>query len=122
MPRFTNNFYRYIYKKGNGYRIIFNNQYFGWYDHLPTCLYDRDRLEACGFDVDKWFSMPHTPNPYEHILLPNFDKSTEFITHIPERWRVQKRINGKVKTFGQYESLEKAQEVRDYWISRNWSE
>ena len=114
------NFYRYIYRMGNGYRIIYDGEYYGWYDDLPTCLYDRDRLEACDWDIQTWCEMPDTPNPYNHIQLPAFDKSSEFITHIPEKWRVQKRINGRIQYFGTYDTLEKAQEVRDYLIRNNW--
>lgn len=111
-------FYRYIYKQGNGYRIIYQGEHYGWYDHLPTCLYDRDRLEAVDWDIQTWTELPEVPNPYEHIQLPEYHCGMEYITHIPERWKVQKRIDGKVKYFGTYDSLEKAKE-RVLWLNEN---
>ena len=111
-------FYRYIYKQGNGYRIIYQGEHYGWYDDLATCLYDRDRLEAVDWDIQTWTELPEVPNPYKHIRLPEYHRGFEHIVHLPERWRVQRRINGKVKYFGTYDSLEEAEE-RVLWLDEN---
>ena len=117
-----NNFYRYIYKQGKGYRIIYENEHYGWYpeEHLPECLYDRDRLEQCDWDIQTWTEMPEVPNPYEHITLPKYNKSSEYITHLPERWRVQKRVNGKVKHYGTFNTLEEAEERVLFLEKHGW--
>ena len=113
-----NKFYRYIYKQGKGWRIIYKGEHDGWYDDLPTCLYDRDRLEQADWDIQTWTEMPEVPNPYEHIQLPEYHRGFEHITHLPERWRVQKKIDGKVKYFGTYDTLEEAEE-RVLWLDEH---
>ena len=116
MSRKEKAFYRHIYKQGKGYRIIYKDEHYGWYERIEDALYDRDRLEQVDFDIQTFCELPDIPNPYEHMKLPLFDKDSEYITHIPEKWRIQKKINGKNCYFGTYRSLEEAQRRRDELI------
>lgn len=122
MDKERKEFYRHIYHQGNGYRIIYHGEHYGWYDDLPTCLYDRDRLEQAEWDIQTWAEMPEVPNPYEHITLPPFEKSDRYIQYIPARYRVSRRIDGKVRYYGEYETLEEAMDRRDYLLKTVWSE
>lgn len=107
-------FYRYINKHGKGYQIRKDGEHYGWYEDLPDCLYDRDRLEQCDWDIQTWTELPEVPNPYKHMELPPFEKrKASYITHIPERWRVQKVIKGKLVTFGTYDNYEDAEARRN---------
>ena len=110
-------FYRYIYRHGLGYRILKDNEHFGWYDRIEDALYDRDRLEQVDWDIQTWTELPETPNPYEHMNLPPYEESkSTYITHIPEKWRVQKRIDGKMSYFGSYDTFEEAEKRRNELI------
>ena len=113
-------FYRYIYKQGDGYCIKKNNGYYGGYDILEEALFDRDRLEQTNWNVSLWLELPDVPNPYYHMELPPFNHDKTYITRMPERFKVQKRINGRAKVFGTYDSYEEAKQRRDELISNNW--
>lgn len=107
-------FYRYIYKQGKGYRIIKDNTHWGWYDNLPWCLYDRDRLEQVDWDMSQFVELAEVPNPYLHMELPPFEeRKATYIQHLPEKWRVQKRIKGKLSYFGTFDTEEEAIRHRD---------
>jgi hypothetical protein len=108
-------FYRYIYKQGNGYRIIKDNEHWGWYDDLRLALFDRDMLEQVEWDMVEFLEIPDTiPNPYLHMELPPFEeRKATYIQHLPEKWRVQKRIKGKLSYFGTFDTEEEAIRHRD---------
>ena len=116
----TDNFYRYIYRENNGYSIKKNGEHYGYYTDLREALYDRDRLEQVDWDIQTWTELPVMPNHYKAITLPSFKRDTGYITHIPERWVVQRKINGKIKYFGRYKSLEEARKRRDELILNGW--
>ena len=116
----TDEFYRHIYKHPSGYRIIYKGEDYGFYEELPDALYDRDRLEQVDWDVDLWLEMAETPNFYKSMVLPSFKKNNSYIRHIPERWRVEKRINGKVLYFGSYGTKEDAEKRVIELIENNW--
>lgn len=110
-------FYRYINKHGKGYQVRYKGEHYGWYPDLPTALFDRDRLEQCDWDMAVFVELPEIPNPYEHMMLPPFEKrKASYITHIPERWRVQKMIKGKLVSFGTYDNYEDAEQRRNELI------
>ena len=44
------------------------------------------------------------------------------VVPVRRRYRVQKSINGKPRYFGQYDTLEDAQKVRDKLIENGWKE
>ena len=113
-------FYRYIYRQGDGYCIKKNNEYYGEYDKLEEALFDRDRLIQTNWDVSLWLELPDMPNPYYHIELPPFNHDMTGITRVSKPYRVQKRINGKVKYFGAYATYDEAKQRRDELISNNW--
>lgn len=75
-------FYRYIYKANGGYIISKNNEHYGWYDDLPTALYDRDRLEQVDWDIQTWTELIEVPNPYEYMELPPFGHEAKYITKL----------------------------------------
>ena len=114
-------FYRYISRRGTGYQILKNNEHYGWYDRIEDALFDRDRLEQVDWDIQTWTELPEIPNPYEHMDLPAYEeRKTTFIQHLPERWRVQKRLNGKMCYFGTYKTFEEAEERRNELIMNGW--
>lgn len=113
-------FYRNIQRRGLGYQLRKNGEHYGWYDNLADALFDRDRLEQCDWDMSVFVELPEIPNPYEHMDLPPYnDAKATFITHLPERWRIQKRINGKMCYFGTYDSFEEAEKRRNELIMDN---
>ena len=112
--------YQYIYATNKGYRIIKDNEHYGYYEDLADALYDRDRFIYSEWDFDVFVQLPDTPNPYKDIELPPFMNKSEYITHIPEKWRVQKKINDKVCYFGTYDSFEEAEARRNYLMEHGW--
>ena len=112
-------FYRNITRRGNGYQIRYDGEHYGWYPDLPTALYDRDRLEHCDWNMSVFVELPEVPNPYEWMELPPFDeRKATYIQHLPEKWRVQKRINGELCYFGTFDNEEDAIKHRDRLIER----
>lgn len=112
-------FYRNITRRGNGYQVRYQGEHYGWYPDLPTALFDRDRLEQCDWDMAVFVELPEIPNPYEHMELPPFDeKKASYIQHLPEKWRIQKRIQGKLCYFGTFDNEEDAIKHRDELLKR----
>lgn len=112
-------FYRNISRRGNGFQIRYQGEHYGWYPDLPTALFDRDRLEYCDWNMSVFVELPEVPNPYEWMELPPFDeRKATYIQHIPEKWRVQKKINGKLSYFGTFDSEEEAINHRDKLLER----
>lgn len=97
-----------------------NNEHYGWYPDLPTALFDRDRLEQCDWNFSIFVELPEIPNPYKHMELPSFEHDTSYITIVPTRFRVTKRIDGKLRYFGEFKTLDEARERRDECISNGW--
>ena len=88
---------------------------------MADALYDRDRLEQVNWDVDLWLEMVETPNFYKSMILPSFRKRNgSYIQHIPEKWRVVKRINGKLEYFGSYHSREEAEDRVNELMGNGW--
>ena len=50
------------------------------------------------------------------------EKDTRFIYRVNDYYRVSKSINGKLKNFGHYNTLEEAISVRDQLIKNNWDD
>lgn len=50
------------------------------------------------------------------------EKDTRFIYRVNEYYRVSKSINGKLKNFGHYNTIEEAISVRDQLIKNNWDD
>jgi len=103
-------FYRYISKKGeNLFEIHNGKESFGTYRRLADALYERDRLVAVDWDIDKYVEMPDTINGYIHIELPPFEKNPTYISEDKEYWEVRNRKTQKHR--GNYSTLEEAQRV-----------
>ena len=81
---------------------------FGYYRSHRLALKARDKLI-----YDKSIN-------FEDI---NFnEKDTRYIVPVRNSYRISKAINGKIKYFGHYRTLEKAIEVRDELIKNNWDD
>lgn len=156
-------FYRYIYKLGNNYWVMKNNEKFLECRTLEEALYERDRLIKVDWDWDLFVELPETTNNYIHIDLPPFNHKPKYISfvkehwvvlsknknngsptryygsyysedeakevafiynarivHYPPRWKVQRRIDGKTKNFGYYESYEDAENRVVELIENGW--
>ncbi|WP_458456502.1 hypothetical protein [Methanobrevibacter sp.] len=114
-------FYRYITRRGAGWQLRKNGEHYGWYDRIEDALFDRDRLEQCDWDFSIFCELPEIPNPYEHMELPSYEeRKSTFIQRLPQRWRVQKRIDGKMCYFGTYKTFEEAEERRNDLIKNGW--
>lgn len=118
----TGRFYRYIYQDYNGFRIIKNNESYGWYDNLPDALYDRDRLESCDWDIEEFVWLPEQENPYKHMDLPpkELDRWRQYIYPCNNGFRIMKRINNKQHYFGTYKTMDEAIRKRNELIEKEW--
>lgn len=121
---YDKNFYRYIYPKHNGYQIIKNNTYYGWYDDIRWALYDRDRLEDCNWDYEEFVWLPETENKYLSMRLPPKECNNwrQYVYPNKKSFRVVKRIDGVLKCFGTYKTLDEALDKRDELIKNGWCE
>lgn len=117
-------FYRYIYPYHNGFRIKKDNIHYGWYDDIRWALFDRDRLEKVNWDIEEFVWLPETDNPYLHMKLPpkELDRQRQYVYVGTKGFRIQKKVNGKLKSFGTYETLNEALDKRDELIRRNWND
>lgn len=119
MPK-NKSFYRFIYKRGGMYQLQYKNEHYGFYERVEDALFDRDRLEQVDWDFELFCELPEIPNPYYHMELPDYEHDSTYITFIPAKYRVMKKINGKTRVFGDYSSLEDARVRRDECLSNNW--
>ena len=114
-------FYRNITRRHNGWQLRKDGEHYGWYENVEDALFDRDRLEQVDWDMGIFVELPEIPNPYYHINLPPYEEvKSSFIQYLPEKWRVQKRINGKMCYFGTYDSFEEAEKRRDDLLRKRW--
>lgn len=83
---------------------------FGFYNNYRLAVRVKDKL------IDDW-------NADNFDYLENFQKKdTRYITRAGKSFRVNKSINGVLKTFGHYKTLDKAISVRDKLIKNNWDD
>lgn len=83
---------------------------FGFYNNYRLAVRVKDKL------IDDW-------NTDDFDYLENFQKKdTKYIVRVGKHFRINKSINGVLKTFGHYKSLDKAIEVRDKLIKNNWDD
>ena len=114
-------FYRYITKRENGYQLRKDGEHFGYYDRIEDALFDRDRFEQANWDMDTFVQLAEIPNPYEHMDLPPFEeRKNKYIQHLPEKWRVQRRIDNKLCYFGTFKTFEEAEERKNFLIKNGW--
>lgn len=82
-------FYRYIYKNGEGYQIIKNNVDYGTYTNVRDALFDRDLLEQLDWDYEALLNYNvDVPNHYMHMKLPPFSHKSRYIQFVPAEYRV----------------------------------
>ena len=122
MVDLINELYRYITKRDDKWQLRYKGEHYGWYNRIEEALFDRDRLESVDWDISVFVELPELPNPYDNMNLPEYEEHiASYIQHIPEKWRVQKRINGKLCYFGVYDTLEEAEKRRAELIRNRWS-
>ena len=123
-PDKDNGFYRYIYPHHNGWRILKDNIHYGYYEDVADALLDRDNLEKCDWDLGEWVYIEPDYNPYKNMRLPpyysNLKRARQYVYHNNGCFRIQKRINGVLKQFGNYKTLKEALDKRDELIENNW--
>ena len=83
---------------------------FGFYNNYRLAVRVKDKL------IDNWNS-----NDFDY--LETFQKKdTRYIVRAGKSFRINKSINGVLKTFGYYKTLDKAIAVRDKLIENNWDD
>lgn len=86
----SDNFYKYIVKSGNYYKIVKDNTYWGSYRRLTDALYERDRFIECDWIWDDVLQLAETENKYEHMDLPEFKRDFTYVHMIPTHYKVYK--------------------------------
>jgi hypothetical protein len=114
-------FYKYIYEKNGGYQIIKDNVYYGWYPDIRWALHDRDSLISCDWDLGE-FVYIERENKYLHMRLPprGLKRANQYVYRNNGSFRIQKKINGVLKQFGSYKTLDEALTKRDELIENGW--
>lgn len=115
-------FYRYIYPHHNGYQIKKDNIHYGWYDDIRWALFDRDRLESVNWDFEEFVWLPERDNPYLTMKLPprELDRWRQYVYVSTKGFRIQKKINGKLKYFGTFKTLDEALDKRNELMQKGW--
>ena len=116
------NFYKYIYKQHKGYSIRKNGIHYGYYEDIRDALFDRDRLIDCDWDIEEWVWLPERENPYKNIRLPpkELDRARQYVYKNTRGFSIKKKINGELKYFGTYPTLDEALSKRDELIKNRW--
>lgn len=79
-------------------------------------------LESCDWDLGE-FVYIEKENKYNHMQLPprELDRQMQYVyRHTNGGFRIQKKVNGKLKHFGHFKTLEEALNRRDELIKNNW--
>ena len=103
------NFYKFISKTKQGFRVDKDGECYGTFKDLPTALFERDRLKAVDWDWEAYVHLPDSYNNYIHIKLPPFEKNPTYISCERECWVVRDKSSQKHR--GRYETLEEAKKV-----------
>lgn len=85
-----NNFYKYIIKSKNSYKIVKGKEYYGSYKKLTDALYERDRLIESDWDWDGAMQIDECENKYENMDLPPFTRDYSYIHKSPSSYKVFK--------------------------------
>lgn len=101
-----------ISKNGGSFQVMFmfkgKKEYFGIYNTIEEAIVVRDKIAN---DLDNWKS---------YIPIKSKDKSNRYISKHGKGFRLQKTINGSLKYFGIYKTLEEAIAARDELEANNW--
>ena len=103
---------RLIGKVGKSF-VVFNftnNQciFYGYYSSLRNAIRNRDKLISYNWDVSKVSNINYS------------ETERKYITKVGNSFRISKLINGELRHFGHYSSLEEAIEIRDKLIENSW--
>ena len=122
MEELDDNFYKYIYRVGNGYQIQKDGVGYGYYEDICDALYERDDLIECNWDIEEWvWIQPHL-NKYKYMILPplGLKRWKQYIYRNGNGWRIQKKIDGELKQYGYYDKLEDAIKERNRLMESEW--
>lgn len=86
----NSDFYKYIVKSKNYFKIIKDNVYWGSYRRLTDALYERDRFVQCNWIWDDVLELDETDNKYEHMDLPPFERDYSYVYEVPSHYKVFK--------------------------------
>ena len=121
MGREIIDFYKYIIKQDDFYRIRHDNEWFGTYNDVRDALHDRDMLMECDWDFTEMNSRDEKPNRYKDMELP---PSRRYITLVRqgnrEYYNIRKTIDGKSVFFGLFKTFKEAAERRDELEANGW--
>lgn len=110
----TGKYGKYITKSGEQYRIskYMNGKYelFGYYDTLEEATEVRDLLVKNNWDIT---SVQDHLNP-DRAIYRKFNKGEV------KAYEIMKRIDGEMKYFGSYSTIEEARRVRDTLEANRW--
>lgn len=82
--------------------------FYGFYSSLRSAIRTRNTLIYHGWDVTK----------LENIVYSA--EETKYLTKVGDSFRISKLIDGEIKHFGHYSTLDEAIEIRDKLISNGW--
>lgn len=108
---YDNDFYKYIRKEGNSYTVIKDGESFGSYSKLTDALYERDRLVKCNWEWEDSLELEETPNFYEKMNLPKFERGYSYVYKIANTYRILKdgeiicSFNTKKDAYGYAKSI-----------------
>lgn len=82
--------------------------FYGYYSSLRSAIRNRDNLISYNWDVSKVDKINYSEN------------ERKYITQVGNSFRISKSIDGEIKHFGHYSTLDEALKVRDQLIKNNW--
>lgn len=82
--------------------------FYGYYSSLRSAIRNRDKLISYDWDVSKVDNINYS------------ETERKYITKVGNSFRISKLIDGELKHFGHYSSLEDAIEIRDKLIENGW--
>ena len=82
--------------------------FYGYYSSLRSAIRNRDKLISNGWDASK----------LNNIIYSK--EETKYIAKVGNLFRISKHIDGEIRHFGHYSTLDEAIEIRDKLISNGW--
>lgn len=104
---------KFIGKVGKSFVVfnLLNNKciFYGYYSSLRSAIRNRDKLISNNWDITK----------VDNINYSEIER--KYITKVGNSFRISKVIDGEIKHFGHYPTLEEAIEIRDKLVSNGWN-
>lgn len=121
--------FKYI-RKRDGKFVIENEIVWGRYDNIEDALYDRDVMVDSEWDLSEALARDEKENKYRKMDIPSFDdylawkNRMKYITKqksgSKEYYVVQKKMNGVIKRFGYFKTLDEAIDRRNKLMDKGW--